>query len=88
MRIRLALAASLIALGASIPALAQVETKPPEAPTEKAAFPGQTRVTAVRSKTSYETKELATGLNHPWGMAFLDKDTLLLTERAGRRARR
>ena len=84
MRIRLALAASLIALGASIPALAQVETKPPEAPTEKAAFPGQTRVTAVQSKTSYETKELATGLNHPWGMAFLDKDTLLLTERAGR----
>jgi hypothetical protein len=47
MRFRLALAASVIALGAAIPAFAQVETKPPEVPTEKPAFAGQTRAPAV-----------------------------------------
>jgi glucose/arabinose dehydrogenase len=84
MRFRLALAASLLALGAAIPAMAQVETKPPEVPTEKPAFAGQTRAPTVKSATAYQITTLATGLNHPWGMAFIDKDTLLVTERAGR----
>jgi glucose/arabinose dehydrogenase len=84
MRLRLALAASVFVLGSAAAALAQVETKPPEVPTEKAAFAGQTRAPAVKSKTAYEIKELASGLNHPWGLAFIGKDTLLVTERAGR----
>ncbi len=84
MRLRLALMASLFALGSAGAALAQVETKPPEVPTEKPAFAGQTRAPAITSKTAYEIKELASGLNHPWGMAFIGKDTLLVTERAGR----
>jgi glucose/arabinose dehydrogenase len=83
MRFRLALAASVLALGA-LPAMAQVETKPPEVPTEKPAFAGQTRAPAVKSKTAYQITTLASGLNHPWGMAFIDKDTLLVTERSGR----
>ena len=83
MRIRLAFAASLIALGASMPALAQVETKPPEVPTEKPAFANQTRAPTAHSNTAYQITTLATGLNHPWGMAFIDKDTLLVTERNG-----
>jgi len=83
MRIRLALAASLIALGASLPAIAQVETKPPEVPTEKPAFPGQTRAPTAKSNVAYQITPLATGLNHPWGMAFINKDTLLVTERNG-----
>ena len=85
MRLRLAFAASLFVLGSAGAALAQVETKPPEVPTEKPAFAGQTRAPTVASKTAYEIKELASGLNHPWGMAFIGKDTLLVTERAGRR---
>src|SRR5690242_2914846 len=84
MRIRLALAASLIALGASLPAFAQVETKPPEVPSEKPAFPNQTRAPTAHSNTAYQITTLATGLNHPWGMAFIDKKTMLVTERAGR----
>jgi len=85
MRFTLALAASVLVLGAaSTAAFAQVETKPPEVPTEKPAFPGQTRAPAVKSATAYKLQTLATGLNHPWGMAFIGKDTLLVTERAGR----
>lgn len=89
MRVRLALAGSLIALGAAMSAiapaaLAQVETKPPEVPSEKPAFPGQTRAPAVKSNTAYQITTLASGLNHPWGMAFINKTTMLVTERAGR----
>jgi glucose/arabinose dehydrogenase len=83
MRIRLALAASLLAFGASATAFAQVETKPPEVPSEKPAFPGQTRAPTAKSNTAYQITTLASGLNHPWGMAFIGKDTLLVTERNG-----
>ena len=83
MRFRLALAASVLALGAALPALAQVETKPPEVPTEKPAFAGQTRAPAVKSAAAYQLTTLATGLNHPWGLAFISKDVLLVTERKG-----
>jgi glucose/arabinose dehydrogenase len=85
MRFNLALAASALVLGAATaPAFAQVETKPPEVPTEKPAFTGQTRAPTVKSSTAYQLQTLATGLNHPWGMAFIDKNTILVTERAGR----
>ncbi len=84
MRLRLALMASVLAMGLPALALAQVETKPPEVPTEKPAFAGQTRAPVVKSTTPYALTTLATGLNHPWGMAFIAKDTLLVTERAGR----
>jgi aldose sugar dehydrogenase len=85
MRFSLALAASVLVLGATTaPAFAQVETKAPEVPTEKPAFPGQTRAPTVKSATAYQLQTLATGLNHPWGMAFIDKTTLLVSERAGR----
>lgn len=84
MRFRVALAASILALGAALPALAQVETKPPEVPAEKPAFANQTRAPVVKSTAAYQLTTLATGLNHPWGLAFISKDALLVTERAGR----
>ncbi len=84
MRFHLALMASLFALGATVPALAQVETKAPEVPTEKPAFDGQTRAPTVKSAVAYQLTTLAAGLNHPWSMAFISKDTMLVTERMGK----
>ncbi|QHV96477.1 PQQ-dependent sugar dehydrogenase [Spirosoma endbachense] len=59
-----------------------VETNPPNA-TYSPAFAGQTRVTGVRSTTSYESKVLTTALTSPWGITSLPDGRLLITEKAG-----
>ena len=84
-----ALAAALAACG---PAPAQpgqaagspVESRPPNAPEQKPAFAGQTRAPGLNSHTAGQYATLASGLEHPWGMAFLPSGEILLTERAGR----
>lgn len=83
-----ALAAALVACG---PAPAQpgqagppVESRPPNAPEQKPAFPGQTRAPGLNSHTVGQYQVLASGLDHPWGMTFLPSGEILLTERAGR----
>ena len=86
-----ALAAALVACG---PAPAQtpsdktpgapVESRPPNAPTQKPAFEGQTRAPGLNSHTVGQYTTLASGLEHPWGMTFLPSGEILLTERAGR----
>ena len=79
------LAAALAACG---PAPAQtgapVESRPPNAPEQKPAFPNQTRAPGLNSHTAGQYATLASGLEHPWGMAFLPSGDILLTERAGR----
>jgi len=49
----------------------------------KPAFAGQTRIGGVTTKTAYEGKQIATGLNKPWGIAVLPDGRLLITEKGG-----
>ncbi len=59
-----------------------VETKAPNSPEYKAAFAGQTRAKAVKTKTPYEAKILTEGLSFPWGIKSLPDGRLILTEKA------
>jgi len=86
-------AALAVALAACGPAPAQpaegqaaapVESRAANAPEQKPAFPNQTRAPGLNSNTVGQYTTLASGLSHPWGMAFLPTGDILLTERAGR----
>jgi glucose/arabinose dehydrogenase len=61
-----------------------VETGPPNAPDQKPAFPQQTRAPEEKLGVAYQVETLATGLDHPWSLAFLPGGAKLVTERAGR----
>ncbi len=61
-----------------------VETQPPEAPTQKPAFPGQTRAPQPARQTTVKAQTVATGLNHPWALEFLPDGRMLVTEKPGR----
>lgn len=63
---------------------APVESRPANAPEQKPAFANQTRAPGLNSNTAGQYTTLASGLSHPWGMAFLPTGDILLTERAGR----
>ena len=61
-----------------------VETRSPNAPDQRPAFAGQTRVCAVKSNVAFDVAVVAKGLNHPWAVEPLPDGRLLVTERAGR----
>jgi len=48
------------------------------------AFAQQTRAPAPASPSRYQVEVLASGLDHPWSLAFLPDGELLVTERPGR----
>lgn len=60
-----------------------LETRDPVGANQKPAFEGQTRAPAVRTRTPIDVKVVASGLEHPWGLAFLPKGRMLITEKPG-----
>lgn len=85
----LALAALILAACGGQPSGAQtagqpLETRPPNAEGQTPAFPGQTRAPLVSADVAFEVQTVATGLDHPWAMAWLPDGRMLVTERPGR----
>jgi len=54
---------------------------PPNVPEFAPAFPGQTRVPAIQSKTAIQVAEIASGFRNPWAIAFLPDQRMLVTEK-------
>ncbi len=63
---------------------APIETREPNAPDQRPAFPGQTRACAIKSNVAFDVVVLAKGLEHPWAVEPLPGGDLLVTERPGR----
>ncbi len=81
------LALALCACGPSPSAQAMqgpVETRPANAPSQTPAFPEQTRAPLKAAGVAYAVETIATGLDHPWGLAFLPDGAMLVSERVGR----
>ncbi|MDQ3367113.1 MAG: PQQ-dependent sugar dehydrogenase [Myxococcota bacterium] len=61
-----------------------VETRAPNAEGQQPAHPGQTRAPYRTADVTFETRTIARGLEHPWGLAFLPDGAMLVTEKPGR----
>ncbi len=76
-----------LALWAATPALtasAQVaDPRPPNAPTQKPAFAGQTDAPEKKLGVAFDIVTLSESLRNPWGMTFLPNGRMLVTERIG-----
>jgi aldose sugar dehydrogenase len=62
---------------------APLETRSANAPEQKPAFPGQTRVCGVKSNVAFEVTVLAKGLDRPWAVEPLPDGNFLITEKSG-----
>ena len=61
-----------------------LETREPNAPDQRPAFPGQTRACAIQSNVAFDVGVLAKGLENPWAVEPLPGGDLLVTEKPGR----
>ena len=62
--------------------LPPLEKNPPNTK-YKPAFPGQTRINAVKTTTPYQVDQLADDLGRPWAIILLPDERFLLTEKTG-----
>jgi glucose/arabinose dehydrogenase len=60
-----------------------LETRPANAPSQTAAFTGQTRACGVSANVAFTVDVVASGLNRPWAVEPLPNGDLLVTERGG-----
>ncbi len=60
------------------------DPRPPNAPTQKPAVPGQTRAPEKKLGVAFKVATVLEGLQNPWGLAFLPDGRMLVTERSGR----
>lgn len=81
----IALAAACSAQDGAPPAPgAPVESRPANAPDQQPAFAGQTRAAGVHTNLALTHSVVASGLEHPWGLALMPDGRWLVTERPGR----
>lgn len=78
-----ALAACLALTVTGLPALADFNDQPPNAPGQVPAFANQTRAPVIPHAPRLMRDTLVEGLRGPWGMALLPDGGLLITEKAG-----
>ena len=62
---------------------APVETRPTVAKDQQPAFAGQTRVSSLKSATTFTVTTVASGLVQPWGLVFLPDGRMLVTGKRG-----
>src|SRR3954468_3794626 len=66
------------------PQSAGVDPRPPNAPAQQPAFPGQTRAPERKLNVAFDVVTVAEGLDKPWSLAFLPGGKMLVTEKPGR----
>jgi glucose/arabinose dehydrogenase len=77
---------SILVAGVMMAALLQnggVDPRPPNAPHQSPAFPGQTRAPEKSLGVAFGVVTVAEGLKNPWSVAFLPGGKMLVTERPG-----
>ena len=84
MRTGSALLALAIGLCVTSGAVADDDFLGPPAVGQAPAFTGQTRAAPPAAPTAYRVETVASGLDHPWSLAWLPDGRMLVTERPGR----